>query len=120
MEYSVLFLSTIFDLSIIDAINVIHMPLYLAFESGWLCGAGMYGVQSSAAIVLPPQACALSLGAVVDTVVPNPSPKEGEEIWKVQLLQFLSPQVLLRANMPLYRVYCYNFLTFCNFRLPQY
>jgi hypothetical protein len=45
--------------------------------------AGMYGVQSAAAIVLPPQACALALGAIVDTVVPNTSPGEGEELWKV-------------------------------------
>lgn len=46
---------------------------------------GMYGIQSAAAIVLPPQACALSLGAIVDTVVPNTSPKEGEDVWKVRL-----------------------------------
>ena len=58
--------------------------LLLSLCACCLCGAaGMYGVQSAAAIVLPPQACALSLGAIVDTVVPNPSRKEGEEAWKV-------------------------------------
>lgn len=45
---------------------------------------GMYGVQSSAAIVLPPQACALSFGAVVDTVVPSSSSQEGAPVWKVR------------------------------------
>lgn len=44
---------------------------------------GMYGVKAAAAIVLPPQACALSLGAVVDTVVPNTARGAGEEAWKV-------------------------------------
>lgn len=31
---------------------------------------GMYGVKSVAPIILPPQACALGVGAIVDTVVP--------------------------------------------------
>lgn len=44
-------------------------------------------MQSVAAIVLLPQACALSLGAVVDTVVPNPSAQAGEEEWKVRKTQ---------------------------------
>ena len=30
------------------------------------------------------QACALSLGAIVDTVVPNPGAKDGEDNWKVE------------------------------------
>jgi pyruvate dehydrogenase E2 component (dihydrolipoamide acetyltransferase) len=46
--------------------------------------AGMFGVKNAAPIVLPPQACALSLGTVVDTVVPNPlSKQEGQELWKI-------------------------------------
>lgn len=47
---------------------------------------GMYGVQSAAAIVLPPQACALTIGSVVDTVVPNSSAQEGQDAWKVREL----------------------------------
>mmetsp|Transcript_20641 Transcript_20641/g.34726 ORF Transcript_20641/g.34726 Transcript_20641/m.34726 type:complete len:465 (-) Transcript_20641:867-2261(-) len=56
-----------------------------AFESGTFTihNLGLYGVQSAAAIVLPPQACALSIGAVVDTVVPNSAAQDGEEAWKV-------------------------------------
>ena len=38
---------------------------------------GMYGVKSAAPVIMTPQACALSLGSVVDTVVPN-----GKD-WKV-------------------------------------
>lgn len=44
---------------------------------------GMYGVKSAAPIVLPPQGCALAVGAITDTVVPNLAAKEGEENWKV-------------------------------------
>lgn len=44
---------------------------------------GMYGVKSAAPIVLTPQACALSLGAIVDTVVPVINPKEGAPGWEV-------------------------------------
>lgn len=44
---------------------------------------GMYGVKSAAPIVLSPQACALSLGAIVDTVVPNLNKTEGSEDWAV-------------------------------------
>lgn len=41
-------------------------------------------MKSATPIVLPPQACALALGAVVDSVVPNPlRGKEGEELWKI-------------------------------------
>lgn len=58
-------------------------PTVLEFGTFTIHNLGMYGVQSAAAIVLPPQACALSLGAIVDTVVPNPSPKEGDDVWKV-------------------------------------
>ena len=39
----------------------------------------MFGVKSAAPIVLTPQACALALGAVVDTVVPRTSPAKGDE-----------------------------------------
>jgi pyruvate dehydrogenase E2 component (dihydrolipoamide acetyltransferase) len=42
---------------------------------------GMYGAHSAAAIVIPPQACALTFGAVVETVVPNLKP-EGEQ-WQI-------------------------------------
>lgn len=55
------------------------------FEAGTFTihNLGLYGVQSAAAIVLPPQACALSIGAVVDTVVPDSAAQEGEDSWKV-------------------------------------
>ena len=41
----------------------------------------MYGIKSAATIVLTPQACALSLGAVIDSVVP--SDNDNEECWEV-------------------------------------
>lgn len=44
---------------------------------------GIFGVRSCAPIVLPPQACALALGAVVDTVVPKANAKDGEDNWEV-------------------------------------
>ena len=44
---------------------------------------GMYGVRSAAPIVLPPQGCALAIGTITDTVVPNLAAKEGEDNWKV-------------------------------------
>ena len=44
---------------------------------------GMYGVKSAAPIVLPPQGCALAVGTIKDTVVPNLAAKEGEDNWKV-------------------------------------
>jgi pyruvate/2-oxoglutarate dehydrogenase complex dihydrolipoamide acyltransferase (E2) component len=44
---------------------------------------GSFGVKSAAPIVLTPQSCALALGAITDTVVPNPDAKDGEDIWKV-------------------------------------
>ena len=40
-------------------------------------------MKSVAPIVLPPQACALGIGSIVDTVVPNTSMKDGEDNWKV-------------------------------------
>jgi pyruvate/2-oxoglutarate dehydrogenase complex dihydrolipoamide acyltransferase (E2) component len=46
---------------------------------------GCFGIKSAAPIVLPPQSSALSLGAIVDTVVPAPEAKEGENNWKVRL-----------------------------------
>jgi len=36
--------------------------------------SGIYGVKSAAPIVMTPQACALSLGTIVDTVVPAADP----------------------------------------------
>ena len=44
----------------------------------------MYGVRSAAPIVLPPQACALGLGAITDTVVPRVGAKDGEDNWEVR------------------------------------
>jgi pyruvate dehydrogenase E2 component (dihydrolipoamide acetyltransferase) len=43
---------------------------------------GMYGIKSAAPIVLPPQACALALGSIVDTVVPSKDKVDGKE-WQV-------------------------------------
>eukprot|EP00596_Hydrurales_sp_CCMP1899_P003906 CAMPEP_0119033990 /NCGR_PEP_ID=MMETSP1177-20130426/1057_1 /TAXON_ID=2985 /ORGANISM="Ochromonas sp, Strain CCMP1899" /LENGTH=447 /DNA_ID=CAMNT_0006991157 /DNA_START=280 /DNA_END=1620 /DNA_ORIENTATION=+ len=42
---------------------------------------GMYGVKSASPIVLAPQACALALGAIIDSVVPRVEKKEGDEEW---------------------------------------
>jgi len=45
---------------------------------------GIYGVKSAAPIVLTPQACALSLGAIVDTVLPaDADSAEGSPNWQV-------------------------------------
>lgn len=43
----------------------------------------MFGVKSAAPIVLPPQACGLSLGAIVDSVVPSTPDDKSEEAWKI-------------------------------------
>ena len=43
----------------------------------------MYGIKSATPIVMRPQACALGLGAIRDTVVPNTGAGEGEDNWKV-------------------------------------
>jgi pyruvate dehydrogenase E2 component (dihydrolipoamide acetyltransferase) len=43
----------------------------------------MYGVKSAAPIVLTPQACALSLGAIVQTVVPATPAAAGDNDWAV-------------------------------------
>lgn len=43
----------------------------------------MYGVKSAAPIVLAPQACALALGAIIDSVVPRVDFKDGEDNWTV-------------------------------------
>ena len=43
----------------------------------------MYGVKSAQPIVMMPQACALGLGSITDTVVPNDNSGEGEDNWKV-------------------------------------
>jgi pyruvate dehydrogenase E2 component (dihydrolipoamide acetyltransferase) len=43
----------------------------------------MYGVKSAAPIVLTPQACALSLGAIVQTVIPAVPAAAGEQDWAV-------------------------------------
>eukprot|EP01041_Mallomonas_annulata_P001286 gene1286-2484_t len=44
---------------------------------------GMFGVRSCAPVVLPPQACALALGSITDTVVPRMNGKEGEDNWEI-------------------------------------
>ena len=45
---------------------------------------GMYGVKSAAPIILTPQACALSLGAIVDAVVPAKADgKSSGKAWQV-------------------------------------
>eukprot|EP00598_Pedospumella_elongata_P016892 CAMPEP_0184986598 /NCGR_PEP_ID=MMETSP1098-20130426/17278_1 /TAXON_ID=89044 /ORGANISM="Spumella elongata, Strain CCAP 955/1" /LENGTH=450 /DNA_ID=CAMNT_0027510923 /DNA_START=259 /DNA_END=1611 /DNA_ORIENTATION=+ len=44
---------------------------------------GMYGVKSAAPIVLTPQACALSLGAIVDTVIPATPSATNDQDWAV-------------------------------------
>ncbi len=43
----------------------------------------MYGIKSAAPIVLTPQACALSLGAIVQTVIPAAPAAAGEQDWAV-------------------------------------
>ena len=43
----------------------------------------MYGVKSAQPIVMMPQACALALGAITDTVLPKDNAAEGEDTWKV-------------------------------------
>jgi len=48
---------------------------------------GMFGVKSAAPIILQPQACALSLGAIIDTVIPadesSVSSEDGGANWQV-------------------------------------
>lgn len=48
-----------------------------------ICISGMYGVKSAAPIVLPTQACALSFGAIVDTVVPRVTTEKFEDNWQI-------------------------------------
>jgi pyruvate dehydrogenase E2 component (dihydrolipoamide acetyltransferase) len=51
---------------------------------------GLFGVKGAAPIVLPPQACALALGTVVETVVPQPESQDGQK-WTVSLSPLSSP-----------------------------
>lgn len=44
---------------------------------------GMFGVKAAAPIVLPPQACALALGTIIDTVIPAVSAGEIEAAWTI-------------------------------------
>ena len=44
---------------------------------------GGYGVKSAAAIVLPPQSCALAFGAIKDTVIPRVAKSADEPNWEV-------------------------------------
>jgi hypothetical protein len=81
--------------------------------------SGSFGVKSAAAIVLPPQSCALALGAVRSTVVPktNKAAAEGPQ-WEVnnQLsICIFCPLRILRVYMCVY-VYvrvCENAKAFC-------
>jgi len=43
----------------------------------------MFGVKSAQPIVMMPQACALGLGAITDTVIPRAGAGEGEDNWEV-------------------------------------
>jgi len=43
----------------------------------------MYGIKSVTPIVMAPQACALGLGAIKDTVVPNVNAQDDEDNWKI-------------------------------------
>ena len=38
------------------------------------CISGVYGIKSAAPIIIPPHACALSLGSIASTVIPHPEP----------------------------------------------
>ena len=46
---------------------------------------GMFGVKSAAPIILPPQACALAFGAVVDSVVPRAGAGDNWEVAPVMV-----------------------------------
>jgi pyruvate dehydrogenase E2 component (dihydrolipoamide acetyltransferase) len=43
----------------------------------------MFGVKSATPIIMMPQACALGLGTITDTVVPAPNAGEGEDNWTI-------------------------------------
>lgn len=60
---------------------------------------GMFGVKSAAPIVLPPQSCALGLGTIVDTVIPNAGAAPGEKPWKVSSCAVLWVVYLLWYNV---------------------
>ena len=57
--------------------------IYSTIKHIYRYSAGMYGVKSASPIVLAPQACALALGSIIDTVVPRVGAKEGENEWVV-------------------------------------
>jgi pyruvate dehydrogenase E2 component (dihydrolipoamide acetyltransferase) len=62
-------------------INDIYQSII--FDFLWVC-TGIFGVKSAAPIVLTPQACALSLGAIIDTVIPKEgAANEQGENWQV-------------------------------------
>ena len=58
-------------------------PAKVAVGTFSIQNLGVFGVKSAAPIVLPPQACSLGIGAIVDTVVPRTDGKAGEDNWKV-------------------------------------
>jgi len=66
-----------------DEGTTIKSPVLIAPGTFSIHNLGIYGIKSAAPIVLPPQACALALGAVVETVVPRVGAKAGEENWTV-------------------------------------
>jgi len=55
----------------------------LSGETFTVSNLGMYGVNNFSAIVNPPQACILAVGAAVKTVVVNEDAKEGQDPYKV-------------------------------------
>ena len=57
-----------------------------------VCVIGMYGVHTPAPINTPAQACALSLGDILKTVMLNPScPDEMEEVGQERALRASCP-----------------------------
>jgi pyruvate/2-oxoglutarate dehydrogenase complex dihydrolipoamide acyltransferase (E2) component len=62
------------------------------FKNVLFLNIGMFGVRSCAPIILPPQACSLGLGAIIETVIPKAesTPDKGvqtefnsEQTWQV-------------------------------------
>ena len=66
-----------------EGIPTLSDPAAMKIGTFAIHNLGMYGIKAAAPIVLSPQACALSLGAIADTVIPNTRVGEGEEAWTV-------------------------------------
>jgi pyruvate dehydrogenase E2 component (dihydrolipoamide acetyltransferase) len=58
-----------------DEGNVVANTAELAPGTFSIHDLGMFGIKAAAPIVLPPQACALALGTITDTVIPHPVTK---------------------------------------------